>query len=330
MFVPTSYCCPYSDCDCGFLQVGDGVLSCANGHVFPIIEGTDVPLFECSEENLNEYTIHNAAEVHDNSLRWVFETFGADEASLRSALISRLHLSKGQCVLITGAGAGNDIPYIQLAMDGGGTVYAQDFSKQMLLAAFERFNDMHLEGKFEVYFSVSNALQLPFADNMFDAAYHFGGINLFPDIKQGLAEMNRVVKPGGRIVVGDEGVAPWLKNTRVGKMLINNNNLYDCAPPIEMLPETATDVKVSWELLGSFFVIEFTTSDKPLKINLDVPHIGTRGGTIRTRYDGRLEGINPSLRDEIYERAHKLGISRVDYLEQLLGEVLGLSSGDTR
>ena len=38
--------------------------------------------------------------------------------------------------------------------------------------------------------------------------------------------MDRVVKDGGRIVFGDEGLSPWLKDTDYGKMLIDNNPLY--------------------------------------------------------------------------------------------------------
>ncbi|OUL88685.1 class I SAM-dependent methyltransferase [Paraburkholderia hospita] len=47
-----------------------------------------------------------------------------------------------------------------------------------------------------IYLSVSNASLLPFADGYFDGAYHFGGINLFSDMKSAISEMARVVKVG--------------------------------------------------------------------------------------------------------------------------------------
>lgn len=318
MKVNAQYCCTEAGCGGAKLVAHDTGLRCPNGHEFPYIEGTSVPLFACEDEDANEYAVHDAAEIHDNSLRWVFETFGSDEPTLRKSLVSRLRLSKGQTVLITGAGAGNDLPYLAECLEGEGIIYAQDISKQMLLAGRERFGAKHDELGVDIYFSISDATNLPFADDMFDAAYHFGGINLFPDVRKGISEMSRVVKSGGRVVIGDEGAAPWLKPTELGKMLIKNNPLYDYDAPLSLLPDTARSVVLSWELSNCFFVIEFTVSDTPPYVNIDVPHVGRRGGTIRTRYEGQLEGVDPALRDRVYAESEKQGISRVELIERLL------------
>ncbi len=71
--------------------------------------------------------------------------------------------------------------------------------------------------------------------------------------------MNRVVRAGGRVVIGDEGVAPWLRNSEIGRMLIRNNALYACEVPLGLLPETARS-RVSWELCNTFYVIEFSVA----------------------------------------------------------------------
>src|SRR3546814_5164791 len=77
-----------------------------------------------------------------------------------------------------------------------------------------------------LFFSVSDACHLPFEDRFFDAAFHFGGINLFEDVEGAIGEMNRVVKPGGRVVFGDEGIGPWLRDTEFGRIVVNNNPLW--------------------------------------------------------------------------------------------------------
>ncbi|MGO9314983.1 MAG: hypothetical protein ACLQDI_19900, partial [Syntrophobacteraceae bacterium] len=133
------YCCTEAVCDHALLLECDDGLRCVNGHVFPYIPGTKVPLFACEAEDANDYVLENAANIHDNALRWVFDTFGTDEPSLRKSLVSRLHLSKGATVLVTGAGAGNDLPFLVEGLEGAGVIYAQDISKQMLMTGVDRY-----------------------------------------------------------------------------------------------------------------------------------------------------------------------------------------------
>lgn len=310
-----NYYCTELNCR-ALLSRTENTLACSNGHFFNVIPGTDIPVFACEAENSNDYSLKDAAIIHDNSFNWVYKTFGTDELTLRKNLVSRLNLAKGQTILVTGVGSGHDLPFVAQRLEGDGTIYAQDISKEMLSVGFENYGSK-CEGA-KLYFSVSDATNLPFADNVFDAAYHFGGLNLFPDIQKGILEMDRVVKSGGQVLICDEGLAPWLKNTDLGKMLIKNNPLYAFDAPLLMLPENARNVKLTWELSHCFYVIDYTVSNEPPPINIDVPHIGKRGGSIRTRYFGQLEGVSPHLRDKVYAAAERLGISRVEYLERLL------------
>jgi ubiquinone/menaquinone biosynthesis C-methylase UbiE len=312
------YCCTETKCNHAPLSLGNGGLYCSNGHFFSYMSGTDVPIFACEAESSNDYSTKDAVAIHDNSFRWVFQTFETDESTLRKNLTSRLNLSKGQTILVTGAGSGNDLPFIAEKLEEQGTIYAQDISKQMLISGVEKFINGPNPLNVNIFFSVSDATNLPFMDNFFDAAYHFGGLNLFPDIQKGIFEMNRVVKPLGQVLICDEGLAPWLKETELGKMLIKNNPLYAYEAPLPLLPENAKSVKLTWELCHCFYVIEFTVSDTPIAINIDVPHMGKRGGSIRSRYLGQLEGVEPTLRDKVYAAAERQGISRVEYLERLL------------
>lgn len=313
--VNKSYSCPICITD---LRIESNGMHCTKDHVFPFLKGTDIPVFDSEDENANEYTIEKASEIHENSLKWLFATFGSSEVELREKIISKLHLKKGQKILITGAGAGNDLPYFAKLLGKDGVIFAQDFASQMLLSAVERSKNIYGLADYNIEFSVSDATRLPFSNGMFDAVYHFGGLNIFPDIKKGISEMDRVVKSGGRVVFGDEGLAPWLKNTEYGEMVINNNPLCGFDAPLTLMPTTAREVKLSWEVGYCFYIIEYTASNEEIPIDMDVPHVGTRGGSIRTRYYGQLEGVNPSLKEALYDEAQKRGISRVEFLENLL------------
>jgi len=318
------YCYPQASCNLAPLAANPNGLTCSNGHFFPFVSHTDIPVFIPKSDHKNEYTRQDAAVVHDNSLRWVCATFKSDEETLRQNLLARLQLKPGYKVLITGAGNGNDLPYFIQKLDGQGEIYAQDIAPEMLLAGVERHSMKSSESGVSLFFSISDATNLPFKDNFFDAAYHFGGINLFPDIQKGISEMNRTVKPGGKVLIGDEGVAPWLKNTLYGKMLIHNNPLYAFDIPLAFLPESAQAVHVTWEWSNCFYVIDFIVGEKLPELDIDVPHVGTRGGSIRTRYFGQLEGIDPTLRDRIYAESERLGMSRVDYIESVFRSAISI------
>ena len=53
----------------------------------------------------------------------------------------------------------------------------------------------------DLRFEQANALSLPYGDHEFDAATVGFGARNFSDLRQGLGEMARVVRPGGRVVV---------------------------------------------------------------------------------------------------------------------------------
>ena len=77
-----------------------------------------------------------------------------------------------------------------------GEVVGLDFSEPMLELAREKSrpgaNVRWLQG---------NALELPFGDNEFEAATVGFGVRNLVDLERGIAEMARVVRPGGRVVI---------------------------------------------------------------------------------------------------------------------------------
>jgi demethylmenaquinone methyltransferase / 2-methoxy-6-polyprenyl-1,4-benzoquinol methylase len=75
----------------------------------------------------------------------------------------------------------------------GGEVVGSDFSEGMLERARAKSAG--------VVWEQANALALPYPDNAFDAATVGFGARNFSDLQAGLAEMARVVRPGGRVVV---------------------------------------------------------------------------------------------------------------------------------
>lgn len=75
-------------------------------------------------------------------------------------------------------------------------VTAVDFSEGMLAVGRQRQADNDL-----IEFVHGDAMNLPFADNEFDAASISFGLRNMSDPQRVLQEMLRVVKPGGRVIV---------------------------------------------------------------------------------------------------------------------------------
>ncbi len=121
----------------------------------------------------------------------VFEPF---TLQLAEAAIASLGLAAGQSVLDVGAGSGG----AAIAMaERGLKVTAVDAAPRMA----ERVLARAAERGLTVDARAMDGQALEFADATFDAALSLLGVILFPDAECGLAEMRRVVRPGGRVAV---------------------------------------------------------------------------------------------------------------------------------
>ncbi len=121
----------------------------------------------------------------------VFEPFTLQFAQ---AAIVQLGLSAGHSVFDVGAGCGG----AALAMaEQGLRVTAVDASGRMV----ERIKARATERGVSIDARVMDGQALQLADASFDAALSVLGIILFPNAERGLAEMRRVVRPGGRVSV---------------------------------------------------------------------------------------------------------------------------------
>jgi demethylmenaquinone methyltransferase / 2-methoxy-6-polyprenyl-1,4-benzoquinol methylase len=82
----------------------------------------------------------------------------------------------------------------------GGEVIGSDFAEGMLARARTKTATADAAGV-RPRFEWGDALALPYGDDAFDAATAGFGARNFSDLGRGLAEMARVVKPGGHVVV---------------------------------------------------------------------------------------------------------------------------------
>ncbi len=331
---PVPYLCPYTRQPLALEvreaaggDVRSGTLRAPDGFGYPIEDGIaqliDFARQSFTEPEQRELAFYQAAAAdYDATMEWVFRSFYENEEEVREAMLDPLRIAPGHAVLETGCGTCRDSMRIARRLDARGRLYLQDLSPNMLRIGKEKIDAMRRRREIAcaVEFFTGNAMSLPFPDGFFGAAFHFGGINLFGDKAKAVSEMARVVKKGGRVVFGDEGLAPWLRKTEYGKILMNSSALYAYETPFDALPPSARDASVQWVIGNAYYLVAFTVGDGAPPLDLDLPIVGRRGGTHRTRYYGTLEGVTPETKKLVMEAAARHGITIHDWLEKALAE----------
>jgi demethylmenaquinone methyltransferase/2-methoxy-6-polyprenyl-1,4-benzoquinol methylase len=115
----------------------------------------------------------------------------------RQRAVDRARVGPGSDALDVCCGTGDLALELRRRIGPDGRVVGSDFSEPMLELARQKSG----EGGLPVEFGWADALDLPYGDGSFDAVtVGFGARNL-ADLDRGIAEMARVLRPGGRLVI---------------------------------------------------------------------------------------------------------------------------------
>ena len=107
-------------------------------------------------------------------------------------------LGPGQSALDVCCGTGDLALELRRRVGPAGRVVGCDFSEAMLEIARTKAAEA---GMPEIEWEWGDALELPHADTTFDAVTVGFGVRNLADLRRGLGEMARVLRPGGRLVI---------------------------------------------------------------------------------------------------------------------------------
>lgn len=130
--------------------------------------------------------------------QWDQMRVGYFDESVREAAIAKANLRPDMVVADVGTGTGyvatSLAPLVQ-------KVYGVDASAEMLRVAEE---NMRRQGLTNVEFKTGDGLNLPFEDNSLDAVFANMYLHHIEEPPLAIAEMVRVLKPGGVLIITDE------------------------------------------------------------------------------------------------------------------------------
>ena len=118
----------------------------------------------------------------------------------RARLREMLMLEGNERVLEVGPGTGYYALHVARWLSPGGALDILDIQQQMLEHTMRRASELGVEN---IIPTRGDARELPYQDNAFDAAYLVATLGEIPDQQRALKELRRVLKPGGRLVVGE-------------------------------------------------------------------------------------------------------------------------------
>jgi arsenite methyltransferase len=133
-----------------------------------------------------------------------------DVVAQRCQVLKALELRQGERVLDIGSGPGLLAYDIAASVGPAGRVCGIDISEDMLTMSRRRCTDQPW-----IEFQRADATKLPYPHDSFDAAVSAQVYEYVADVPIALAELHRVVRPGGRVVVVD---------TDYGSLVIHTEN----------------------------------------------------------------------------------------------------------
>ena len=147
----------------------------------------------------------SSGRLEEGQVRAMFDRIASVYDVMNSVMTAGMHhrwrrraadlarVGPGDKVLDVATGTGDLAVELASRVTPGGEVVGMDFAEAMLELARRKAPELRFEQ--------GNALALVYPDDRFDAATVGFGARNFADLEQGLREMARVVRPGGRVVV---------------------------------------------------------------------------------------------------------------------------------
>jgi ubiquinone/menaquinone biosynthesis C-methylase UbiE len=149
-----------------------------------------------------------------------------------SQLVPTFQLKQGQRVLDVGTGTGVLVPYLLEAVGSTGHVTAIDFAEKMVEICKAKYANIT-----NVSVAVQRVENLDFPSKSFDAVTCFGLFPHFENKEEALSQLNRVLKPGGKLIIAHALSSKELKTHHHNASVVAQDMLPDEAEMKRLLKQ---------------------------------------------------------------------------------------------
>ena len=123
------------------------------------------------------------------------ETSSEVDTTKLERMAQRLNIEPGSIVLDAGSGTGVFIPFLLSRIGSKGRLVALDFAEEMLNRARAKGFNGYVE------YLHADVTSVPLLEEVFDVVVCYSSFPHFQDKPRALAEINRVTKSGGRLLI---------------------------------------------------------------------------------------------------------------------------------
>lgn len=155
-----------------------------------------ISLLQWSHEGIAKYWDQRAQEV--GSLKNAYSTTYYRRSEIRLIRQSFGKLAGKRILKLDLWNEVNNTQILLWLAEQGGKVYGLDISPYLVAQTKKLFAKMGLKGEF----INCDMRKIKFKDNSFDYIYSMGTIEHVPDYDQAIKEIYRVLKPGGKAIIG--------------------------------------------------------------------------------------------------------------------------------
>ena len=177
-----------------------------------------------------------------------FDLFLPAIAPVGEALLDALDARAGDQILDVASGTGEPALTLARQLDDRAEILGTDAAEPMVAVANDKARQLGLQ---HIHFETMAAEKLALPDNAYDRVLSRFGVMLFADSQQGLNEMCRVMKPGGRVALAvwgeDMPVMRW--NYEIFKDRIPE----DRYPPLEKITSMGSTETLSAHMTTAGF-----------------------------------------------------------------------------